>query len=32
MKVEREERKFVIFKDTPMNNHINGDLPMRACH
>jgi len=28
----REERKLVIFKDAPMNNHINGKLSTRPFH
>jgi len=28
----REERNLVIFKDTPMNNHIKGELSTRPFH
>jgi len=27
-----KERNLVIFKDIPMNNHINGELSNRAFH
>jgi len=27
-----EERNLVIFKDTPMNKHINGELLTRPSH
>ena len=32
MKVKREESNLVIFEDTPMNNHINGELSTRRIH
>jgi len=27
-----KERKLVILKDTPLNNHINGELSTRPSH